>query len=91
MTPEQRRLKASAAAHAQWSKETDRTQRTAKAREGQMARYRRQVDPEGRLDPEQREKMARSALRAHMTSMALRSSIARSRRARAKRRGEAGD
>jgi hypothetical protein len=43
------------------------------------------VDPEGRLEPEERQRRARAARRAHMTAMADRSCEARRRRAERQR------
>jgi hypothetical protein len=86
MTPEQRRLRSSAAAHAQWAKEPDRTARTSPGRAAFMARFERQVDPDGQLDPAERARRAEHARRAYFLSLALKSSRARA--ARVARRGQ---
>ena len=85
MTPEQRRLRASLAAHVQWSKTPDRTARTKPGRDKFLAKFENEVDPEGQLDPEDRARRAESARRAYFTRLAFASSRARA----ARKRGEA--
>lgn len=80
MTPEQRRLQAKAAAHVQSSRERDRTARTAPGRTAFLQRFEREVDPEGKLPPDVRAKMAASARRAYFTRLSLRSSRVRAAR-----------
>lgn len=77
MTPAQRSLRARTAAHARWSKTPDRAAATKPATDAFLARFEEQVDPDGRYDPATRRRLARSALTAHMTGLALRSSQAR--------------
>jgi hypothetical protein len=77
LTPSQRIIRARIAAHTSWANCPDPTQRTAPARSGFLARFSKQVDPEGTLPPEERQRRAQSALRAHMTMLAYRSSKAR--------------
>lgn len=71
-------------AHVQWSREPDRTARTAKARQAFRDSFERQVDPDGRLDPATRARMAESARRAHYARLAYASAKAR----RAKKGGD---
>jgi hypothetical protein len=73
LTAEQRILRASVAAHAQWAAEPNRTARTAAARKAANDRFVRQVDPDGILPPDERARRAGNARRAHMRSLALRS------------------
>jgi hypothetical protein len=73
LTPEQRSLRASIAAHAQWANEPNRTARMAAARKAAEARFDRQVDPDGTLPPDERARRAAHARRAHMRALALRS------------------
>jgi hypothetical protein len=80
MTPEQRRLRSQAGAHTMWANTLDRTARTAAARKAAMDRFERQVDPDGALSPAERAKRADNARQAHMTRMALASSLARAKR-----------
>lgn len=80
LTPEQRKLRASLAAHAQWANESNRTARTAAAKRAAESRFERQVDPDGELDPADRTRRAESARRAHMQSLALRSARKRAKK-----------
>lgn len=78
LSPSERRLRARAAAyalHAQGG--TSTTAATAAF----LARFERQVDPEGALAPEERARRAEHALKAHMSALALKACRARSRRA----------
>jgi hypothetical protein len=77
LTPEQRRLRASIAAHVQWAKESDPTARTATARKAFMERFEREADPDGVLDPAERARRAEHLRRAYFTRLALASSKAR--------------
>ena len=86
LTPEQRRLRASIAAHAQWVATPDWSARTAKARQTFLDRFERQVDPVGELDPVVRAKRAEAARRAYFVGLALKSS-----RARGAKKAKAGD
>lgn len=49
----------------------------APARAGFLRRFEQQVDPEGRLSPEERATRARYAMKAHMAELNLRSLRAR--------------
>lgn len=77
LTPEQRSLRAQMGAHARWARTPDRVAATKPATDAFLAKFERQVDPEGCLDPATRRQLALSARRAHMTGLALRSSRAR--------------
>lgn len=68
-------------AHESWARTEDRTARTAPARRAFLARFEREVDPEGRLAPAERAKRAENARRAHFQRLALQSAKARRRRA----------
>jgi hypothetical protein len=83
LTPEQATLKARAAANAMWAATEDRTARTEPKRQAFYARFERQVDPDGRLDPAERARRAGYARKAYMHKLALKSSMARA----AKKRG----
>ena len=52
----------------------------AGARAGFMRRFEQQVDPDGTLPIEERQRRAQFALKAHMAELALRSAQARARR-----------
>lgn len=53
---------------------------TQPARDAFLARFEREVDPDGVLTPSERTRRADFARKAHMTTLALKSSRARSRR-----------
>lgn len=76
MTPEERSLRGRIAAHSKWSKH-DRIEGTAAAREAFLARFERDVDPHGTLDPAERRRRAESARRAYFAKLALKSAQAR--------------
>lgn len=77
LTPAQRTLLAQAAAHSSWAKTTNRVARTEPARRAALARFEREVDPDGQLDPEERQRRAESARRAYFRYLAMRSARAR--------------
>lgn len=83
-SPEERRLKASLAAHSRWARTTDRTAATAAAREGLLLKFERQVDPLGELLPAERSRRAKNAAKAHMQRMSLKASQAAARRREAR-------
>jgi hypothetical protein len=80
LSPEQRRLRASAAAYAQWSQEPDPSARTAKARNAFLDRFEREVDPDGTLPSDVRARMAEQARKSYFTKLALASSRAQTAR-----------
>lgn len=80
LTPEQRRLRAQIAANTRWAND-DPKAGTRHARAGFEARFERQVDPDGVLDPKERRRRAHAALKAHMARLAFASSKARARKA----------
>lgn len=75
-----RALRARIAAHARWAREPDRSAATAPARAASIARFEREVDPDGVLSVEERTRRAESARRAAMLRMALKSAETRKRR-----------
>ena len=89
LTPQQRRLRAEIAAHARWSRE-DPTATAIRAQAGLLAKFEREVDPDGTLTPAERARRAEHARRAHMKRLALRSAQARARRAAAPAGGSGG-
>lgn len=86
LSPAQRRLQASMAAHTRWAKVIDPKTATQPARDGLIARFEREVDPDGVLSVEDRRARALKLRQAHMQKLALRSSQAR---AAKKQRGAA--
>ncbi len=77
LTPSERSIRARLAAHKSWANTTDPTRRTQAARDSFLARFEDQVDPDRTLPVEQRRRMAESARRAHMSSLAFKSAKAR--------------
>lgn len=75
--PTERTLVAQVAAHSKWAKTADRAAATAPARQAYLERFERQVDPDGRLDPETRAQLAESAKKAYFARLALKSAKAR--------------
>jgi hypothetical protein len=61
MTAQQRSRRAKIAAHASWANTADRAGRTSAGTRAFLARFERQVDPLGVLEPELRQVMARHA------------------------------
>lgn len=75
--PEDRSIVAQIAAAERWGRTTDRTAATAPARAGLRAKYARQVDPDGTLDPAEVERRVEQLHRAHMLRMTLAAKTAR--------------
>jgi hypothetical protein len=75
-SPAERRLAAQVGAHARWSRTVDRSA-TQPARDALMARFERDVDPDGTLPPDIRVRNARSARKAYFAALALKSVRAR--------------
>jgi hypothetical protein len=80
LTPAQRTLRAKAAADASWANTSDRSARTEAARRAALARFERQVDPNGELPEDERQQRAASARRSYFRLLALRSATVRGRR-----------
>lgn len=68
--PTRRKQIASLAAHVSWARTPIRSERTRAATRASQARFEREVDPDGRMDPIDRAKAADSAMRAHRRAMA---------------------
>lgn len=81
LTPSQRTLRASKAAHTRWSRE-DPAQNAERGQAGLRARFGREVrDAEPGLSEAEYARRAESAFKAHMAGLALASSKARARKA----------
>lgn len=82
-TPAERQLIAAIGAHGRWAQTSadQRHEATAAARRAALARFEAQVDPDGQLDPAERQARAQHARRAHMSRIALKSAQARRQRA----------
>ncbi len=72
-------------AHLSWARTADRAARTRPARQAFLARFDRQVDPDGQLSPEERAVRAEHALKAQMARIRL-VRAAKARRNRTKER-----
>jgi hypothetical protein len=57
---------ASVAANTRWAFEPDRRAATSAATAGFLAKFEKEVDPDGLLSPEERTKRAKNLMRAHM-------------------------
>lgn len=66
-------------AHVSWSRTEDRAARTAPASAAFLARFEREVDPDGVLAPDERAKRALNARRAYMQRLAQSSARTRAR------------
>jgi hypothetical protein len=67
-------------AHVSWARTADRAARTEPGRKGFLARFEREVDPDGVLSEEERARRAEHARKAYMQKLAL-TSAARRRKA----------
>ena len=67
------------AAEISWSRTEDRGARTRPAREKFLQRFEQEVDPDGRLPPNERRLRAEHAKRAYMLMLAKRSAAVRRR------------
>ena len=79
LTPAERSLRASIAAHTRWAN-TSRAERQRLADSGQaglLRRFAAEIDPDGTLPGDERDRRARNALTAHMKRLALKSSRSR--------------
>ena len=76
-TPEDRVLIAKLAAAERWGRTPDRTAATAPARAGLRAKFAREIDPDGTLEPAVLEMRVDSLVRAHMLRMSLAAKAAR--------------
>jgi hypothetical protein len=65
------------AAEISWSRTYDRNARTRPAREAFLRRFEREVDPDGTLPPDERNRRAEHAKRAYMLRLAKRAVAAR--------------
>ncbi len=81
LTPEQRRIRAQIAAHARWANTTreERKRATKPTYDAFLAKFEREVDPDGVLPEKERRYRAKHAQAAHMLRLQLAASKARSR------------
>lgn len=74
------RLHAQAAAFQSWAMTSDRARRTAPARAARDAKFMRQIDPDGVMDPAELAQRVAAARRAYFSRLSL--AAARARRER---------
>jgi hypothetical protein len=90
LTKAERKLRGSAGGHARWKNAPDRQAATKKMRDAaNYTRFESQVDPDRKLPPEVRSKLAANARREHMQKLALKASRRRRERQRESRGGAA--
>ncbi|HET6776103.1 MAG TPA: hypothetical protein VFH36_22520 [Acidimicrobiales bacterium] len=75
--PELAHLRAQKAANTRWSRPGERQRHGDKIAAAKLARHERLVDPDGRLAPAERRKLARNSLKAEMAGLALAGAKAR--------------
>jgi hypothetical protein len=81
VTPEERTRRAKIAANTRWGKTTDRTAATEAARRGLRAKFEREADPDGVMNPADRARAAENLQHAHCLRMAAaRAAAAKKRR-----------
>jgi hypothetical protein len=84
-SPAERSLRARVAAHALHA-QRDPRETTANGRAAFLARFEREVDPDGVLEPDERRRRAEQARRAYFTRLSL--AAAKARQAKRKTRAE---
>jgi hypothetical protein len=89
-SPSERSLQAKLAVETSWAQTSDPTARTQPARSAFRERFEREVDPEGKLAPQERARRAEHARRAHYARLALLSAQSKRRKRDAARKVPAG-
>ena len=77
LSPAERSLRARIASHKSWANTSDVLARTEPGRRAAMERFEREVDPDGTLEPAERERRAAHARKAYYSALALKSAKAR--------------
>lgn len=77
LPPSERSLRAQHAALTRWSQPGATRDQGRKITEAQLAKFEEQVDPDHKLDPDERRTLAERARRAHFADLARRSLKAR--------------
>lgn len=93
LTPAELALRAQLAAHTRWANATsdERAENGKRAQRGLLDRFAREVDPDGILPPDERERRATNARKAHMARLALKSSQSRRAKAAKAKKGGGAD
>ena len=84
LSPSERRLRAQKAGLTGWANTVDRSARGRHANAGLLAKYERQADPDGTMDPRERAKRASTLLKQHYADMRWKAVEARRRRVQEK-------
>lgn len=71
LTPQERALRARIAAHTSWANTKDPSARTAPGRKAAQDRFLRLADPDGTLEPAERERRAEHLRRAFYARLSL--------------------
>jgi hypothetical protein len=79
LSPAERSLRASIAAHTRWSNTpaAERRRLADRGHDALLAKFAEEVDPDHLLDPAERTRLARNRFAAHMKRLALASAKAR--------------
>lgn len=77
MTPEERRLRAQIAANSRWSRPMARADQADAARSALFARLEREIDPQGKLPPYERDRLVQSAARTLSAKLNLAKALKR--------------
>jgi hypothetical protein len=88
LSPTERKIRARVAANTRWAQPGARETHAAKISESKLRRHEQLVDPDSRLGPAERRKLARNSLAAEMARLAFRSSkVRRTRKSAAEAEG----
>jgi hypothetical protein len=77
-TPAQKSQRMSATAHHSWAQTSDRYARTRPGYDGLLARFAREIDPDGSMDATELAKRVESRKKAHFREIQRKASMARS-------------
>jgi hypothetical protein len=78
-SPSIRQISGKVGAHESWARTPDRPARTANGRRAFLERFEREVDPDNKLSPAERNNRAEHAKKAYFQRLALKSAQARRR------------
>ncbi|MEV0881757.1 hypothetical protein AB0I85_28495 [Micromonospora echinofusca] len=84
------RISGRAGGYTSWANTSDPAARMAATWRGRSARFERQVDPDGTMDPAERARRARQAEAAYMARLSLKAAQARKAKAAAKAKPDTG-
>jgi hypothetical protein len=73
LTPSERALRGRIGAHLSWANTADPKARTKPGRDAFLARFEREVDPDGVMDPAERARRAGHLRKAYMQELAIKS------------------